>query len=82
MAAGTCVYRRFIAAACAPLMSHGLLVRIATVTNFLDGESGREATVRETAEMVVLGADRIDFVFPNRELIEQVRIANRPTYCI
>lgn len=68
--AALCVYPRFVGAAHAALARHGLVLPVATVTNFPHGAADPDAAARETADALARGADEIDVVFPYRALID------------
>lgn len=70
MPAALCVYPRFVGAAHAALARHGLVLPVATVTNFPHGAADPDAAARETADALARGADEIDVVFPYRALID------------
>ncbi|AOJ05403.1 2-deoxyribose-5-phosphate aldolase [Burkholderia mayonis] len=67
--AALCVYPRFVGIAHAALAARGLVLPVATVTNFPHGAADPDAAARETADAVALGADEIDVVFPYRALL-------------
>lgn len=67
--AALCIYPRFIGVAHAALAARGLSLPVATVVNFPGGDAAPEAAARETAEVVRLGADEVDVVFPYRALL-------------
>lgn len=48
--AALCVYPRFVGAAHAALARHGLVLPVATVTNFPHGAADPDAAARETAD--------------------------------
>lgn len=69
------------------------MVRIATVTNFPQGNQDIDIAVAETRAAVAYGADEVDLVFPYRALLagdeavgfELVRPVRRPVvipYCL
>ena len=67
--AALCVYARFVKTAKEALAARGLILPVATVTNFPRGEPAPEAASIETAEAVRKGADEVDVVFPYRALM-------------
>jgi deoxyribose-phosphate aldolase len=68
--AAICIYPRFIPVAKAQLTKQNTPhIKIATVTNFPNGNDNVEIAVNETLEAVSLGADEVDVVFPYKALI-------------
>ncbi|MCK2183791.1 deoxyribose-phosphate aldolase [Halomonas getboli] len=69
--AAICIYPQFIVPARRALTAHRLndSVKIATVTNFPDGDDDVMRAARATREAVASGADEVDVVFPYRALI-------------
>jgi deoxyribose-phosphate aldolase len=69
--AAVCVYPQFIVTARRALIAHKLSgeVKIASVTNFPDGDDDIMAAARATREAVASGADEVDVVFPYRTLM-------------
>lgn len=68
--AAVCVYPRFVPIARKTLQQAGIAeVKIATVTNFPQGNNDIEIAVAETKAAVAYGADEVDVVFPYRALM-------------
>ncbi len=68
--AAICIYPQFIPVARQYLSELGIGdLRVATVTNFPEGEADVALAVKETAQAIELGADEVDVVFPYRALI-------------
>lgn len=68
--AAVCIYPRFIPLARKSLRELGAeVVRIATVTNFPQGNQDIDIAVAETRAAVAYGADEVDLVFPYRALL-------------
>jgi len=67
--AAVCIYRQFIQTAREYFSGHKLNIKIATVTNFPDGDDDIYKAVKETEEAIRLGADEVDIVFPYKALI-------------
>ena len=68
--AAVCIYPRFIPLARKSLRELGAeVVRIATVTNFPQGNQDIDIAVAETRAAVAYGADEVDVVFPYRALM-------------
>lgn len=69
--AAICIYPRFIPVARKTLRELGVegQVKIATVTNFPQGNDDIEIAERETRAAVAYGADEVDVVFPYRALL-------------
>ncbi|PMG80011.1 deoxyribose-phosphate aldolase [Shewanella sp. 10N.286.51.B7] len=68
--AAICIYPRFIPLAKKYLQAQGTpQVKIATVTNFPDGNDDIAIAVAETQAAVAYGADEVDVVFPYRALV-------------
>ena len=69
--AAVCVYPQFIVTAQRALTAHKLneQVKIATVTNFPNGDDDIMAAARETRDAVASGAHEVDVVFPYRALM-------------
>ena len=69
--AAVCIYPRFIPLARKSLRELGAeVVRIATVTNFPQGNQDIDIAVAETRAAVAYGADEVDLVFPYEALRE------------
>ncbi|TWI50886.1 deoxyribose-phosphate aldolase [Pseudomonas duriflava] len=69
--AAVCVYPRFVPLARQVLDRLGAgLVRIATVTNFPQGDADIERAAAETRAAVAAGADEVDVVYPYRALMK------------
>jgi deoxyribose-phosphate aldolase len=65
--AALCVYPRFVRTARARLDHHGLQsVRVATVSNFPDGDADVAKAIAETHSAMATGADEVDVVLPWR----------------
>lgn len=68
--AAVCIYPRFIPIARKTLDEQGLAqVRIATVTNFPQGNDNIEIALAETRAAIADGAEEVDVVFPYRALM-------------
>lgn len=68
--AAVCVYPRFVPIVRFALKQAGIsAVKIATVTNFPQGNANIDIAVAETKAAVAYGADEVDVVFPYRALI-------------
>ncbi len=68
--AAVCIYPRFVPLARKTLHDQGTPeIRIATVTNFPDGNDDIEIALAETRAAIAYGADEVDIVFPYRALM-------------
>lgn len=68
--AAICIYPRFIPIARKALLEQGTPeIRIATVTNFPQGNDDIAIALAETRAAIAYGADEVDVVFPYRALI-------------
>ena len=68
--AAVCIYPRFVPVAKKTLREQGTPhIRVATVTNFPQGNDDIETAVAETREALSFGADEVDVVFPYRALL-------------
>ncbi|MGV3345011.1 deoxyribose-phosphate aldolase [Enterobacteriaceae bacterium LUAb1] len=68
--AAICIYPRFIPVARNALREQGTPdIRIATVTNFPQGNDDIDIALAETRAAIAYGADEVDVVFPYRALI-------------
>ncbi|MFY8285737.1 deoxyribose-phosphate aldolase [Pseudoalteromonas sp. SSMSWG5] len=68
--AAVCVYSQFVSDAKLALAERELQhVKVATVTNFPDGEQPLEQVINETLFAIERGADEIDLVIPYKALI-------------
>ena len=69
--AAICVYSRFVGLVKKELTRRNWQsVKVATVTNFYDGEQSLESVLAETEQALSEGADEIDLVIPYREVIQ------------
>lgn len=69
--AAICIFPRFIPLAKKTLAAQGTPeIKIATVTNFPQGNDDIDIAVAETKAAVAYGADEVDVVFPYRALID------------
>jgi deoxyribose-phosphate aldolase len=67
--AAICVYSRFVGLVKKELVRRNWnSVKVATVTNFYDGEQSLETVLKETEQALIDGADEIDLVIPYKEL--------------
>ncbi|MGY3854347.1 deoxyribose-phosphate aldolase [Aeromonas aquatilis] len=70
--AAICIFPRFIPVARKALQEQGTPdIRIATVTNFPNGNDDIEIAVAETRAAIAYGADEVDVVFPYRALMKR-----------
>ncbi len=68
--AAVCIYPRFIPIARKTLLAQNTpQIKIASVTNFPQGQSDLDIALAETRAAVAYGADEVDVVFPYRALI-------------
>lgn len=68
--AAICIYPQFIPIAKKQLAKQNSpQIKIATVTNFPNGNTDVAMAVKETTEAIQLGADEVDVVFPYKALI-------------
>ncbi len=74
--AAVCVYPRFIQTALDALGSDSP-IKVATVTNFPQGNADVEAAIRETEAAVVQGAHEVDVVFPYRAYLKGDMVVGR-----
>ena len=69
--AAICVYSQFVGLVKKELIQRNWQsVKVATVTNFYDGEQSLDLVLNETKQALLDGADEIDLVIPYKEVIQ------------
>ena len=69
--AAICVYSQFVGLVKKELTRRNWQsVKVATVTNFYDGEQSLDSVLNETKQALLDGADEIDLVIPYKEVIQ------------